>query len=121
MSFAVNVGVLFNAGPPKETLVLPTAVFPQLNTAERSVLLDWLEHAGARGIDTVIDLAVRPWKVVGADVVLGVFETGHAQASWLIVRYESGWAFGRCDDGFVSDVFTSLGDILALIDRRKAC
>lgn len=120
MSFAVNSGVRFNAGPPEETLVLPTAIFPQLDIADRSVLLDWLDHAEEHGIDTVMDLAVRPWNIVGVDVVIGVFEIGKSQASWLVVRHGSGWALARCDDGFVSDVAASLAGILAMIDAEQA-
>jgi hypothetical protein len=87
-----------------------------LDAADRQVLSSWLASAAARGIDTVMDLSVRPWDIGGAAVIVGVFETNKNQASWLVVREGSGWTLARCADGFVSGLTKSLPDILALID-----
>ncbi len=88
----------------------------KLDEADVRLLGGWLDHAGTSGIDAVLDLAVRPWNIVGADAILGVFESDKNQASWLIVRGVSGWTVARCSDGFVSDVSICLADILSLID-----
>ena len=91
--------------------------FKGLGRAERKVLTDWLAGAGARGIDTIVDLSSRPWNIGGESLIVGVFETDKATASWLVVRKGTDWTIARCSDGFVSDVATSLPDALASIDR----
>lgn len=87
-----------------------------LDSADQRILSAWLDGAAAAGIDTVLDLGVRPWNIAGANVICGVFETNRDQASWLIIRYGPGWTLARCSDGFISDVFASLPDILRIID-----
>ncbi len=54
------------------------------------MLSDWLDHAGARGIDAAMDLSVRPWGVAGAGAIVGVFEAGKEKASWLLLRHWAG-------------------------------
>lgn len=120
MTFAISSGVRFHAGDAEDIWVLRAGTFTQLDEADREVLLAWANRAGISGIDTVIDLAVRPWNVAGARVVVGVFEINKARASWLIVRHGSGWTLARCGDGFVSDVSPSLPDILTMIDDEVA-
>ncbi len=66
------------------------------------------------------NLSVRPWGISGVGAIIGVFDTGADRASWLIVGHGSGWTLARCQDGFVSDVITSLAGVLALIDAARA-
>jgi hypothetical protein len=117
MSFAVNSAVRFDSGRGEEIWVREPVTVAGIDDADRAVLSDWLARAGVRGIDTVMDLSVRPWKIAGPKVIFGVFEAGKSQASWLVVRYGSGWTLARCVDGFVWDASASLPDILALIDE----
>jgi hypothetical protein len=91
-----------------------------LDEADRQALSDWLDCAGARGIDAAIDLSVRPWGVAGAGAIVGVFEAGKEKASWLLLRQDMGWTLVRCADGFVSDAMISLPAILALIESNRA-
>lgn len=84
--------------------------------AERLVLSAWLGRAETMDIDAVIDLAVRPWDIAGAQAILGVFETAMEHASWLMVRCESRWTLAKCADGSVSTISASLADILGLIE-----
>lgn len=93
--------------------------FTGLDATDRQILSAWLDRSAATGIDTVLDLAIRPWNIAGASAIFGVFETNRDQASWLIVRYGSGWTLARCADGFISDVSASLPDILRLIDVQS--
>jgi hypothetical protein len=118
MSVAVKSDVRFNADGGEATWVLRAGRFTGLDIADQQALSDWLDDAA--GIDTVRDLADRPWNIAGASVILGVFENDRDQASWLIVRYGSGWTLARCADGFVSDVFESLPDLFGLIDEQRA-
>jgi hypothetical protein len=117
MSFAVKSDVRFNAGQSGATWVLRAGTFSGLDTADRQVLSDWLDHA--HGIDTVIDLGARPWNIAGARAIFGVFQPGMVRASWLIVRHASGWTVVRPSDGFVSDVMDSLREILAVLDGLR--
>jgi hypothetical protein len=121
MGFAVGFDVRVNPGRNEAIWVLPAGTFTGLDAADRQALSDWLDDAD--GIDSIVDFSVRPWNIPwnidGTSTILGVFETARDQASWLILRYGSGWLAVRCADGFVSDVSVSLGDILGLIDRRR--
>jgi hypothetical protein len=117
MSFAVKSDVHFNAGWGEATWVLQAGTFTGLDTADRQVLSGWLDAAS--GIDTVLDLATRPWNIAGASAILGVFETDQDQASWLIVRHGSRWTVAREADGFVSDELDSLQEILGLLDELR--
>jgi hypothetical protein len=109
--------VRFTAGERQETRMLRAKTFKGLGKTDRKVLTDWLARAGAGEIDTVIDLSGRPWNVANASLIVGVYETDKADASWLIVRDGTSWALARCADGFISDGSMSLSDILALISR----
>ena len=117
MSFAVKSDVRFNADGGEATWVLRAGRLTGLDTADRQALSDWLDSAS--GIDTVTDLAARPWNIEGATGIFGIFETGNGQASWLIVCNQSGWTLARCSDGLVSDVIESLRDVLALVDEQR--
>jgi hypothetical protein len=97
--------------------MLEAGSFTALDTADRQAVSDWLDYAS--GIDSVIDLAARPWNIPGASGILGVFEACRNQATWLIVRDTSGWVLAHCQDGFVSDVFDSMPEILRLIDDQR--
>jgi hypothetical protein len=120
MTFAVIEGVRSTAtGRVEETWVPPAQTYAGLDKADRLVLLDWLDDAGARGIDAAMDLSVRPWGVAGAGAIVGVFEAGREKASWLLLRHWAGWTLARCADGFVSDPMMSLPAILALIDADR--
>jgi hypothetical protein len=116
MSFAAAASVCFTAGRGEETWVPGTGTIAGIDDFDRQVLADWLDRAGARGIDLAMDFSSRQWNVEGARAIVGVFEAGKAQASWLVVRSGSRWLLARCDDGFVSDEMTSLPAVLALID-----
>jgi hypothetical protein len=117
MTFAVPADVRFTADWGEATLALPAGTFNGLDTADRQVLLDWLDDA--EGIDTVMDFSVRPWNVAGARGIFGVFEAGKEQATWLILWDHFGWMLLHCSDSFVSDLTISLVDILDLIDEQR--
>ncbi|HEY1413993.1 MAG TPA: hypothetical protein VGF36_17740 [Rhodopila sp.] len=121
MSFAINDDVRFTAGRSEETWVPGTGTFTGLDDADQQVLSDWLDQAGARGIDAALDFSVRPWGVTGTGAIVGVFEAGEHHASWLLVRRGSGWVLARRRDGFVSDEMSSLPAVLALIDANWGC
>ena len=86
-----------------------------LDPADQRILASWLNHSSTNRIDTILDLTIRPWNIVGASAILGVFEVKRNHASWLIVKLDSGWTLARCADGFISDVSASLPDILSII------
>jgi hypothetical protein len=119
MSLAVTDGIRFTAGRGEETWVPGTGTFTGLDDADQQILSDWLDRAGIGGIDAALDLSVRPWGVLGAGAIVGVFEAGSSQASWLLVRQGSAWVLARCKDGFVSDEMSSLPAILALIELHR--
>jgi hypothetical protein len=89
--------------------------FTELESADGQILSDWLEQARARGIDTAIDMSVRPWNVVGVRIVVGIFERDRLEATWLIVHCPAGWMLAGCSDGSISEVLAALSDVLALI------
>jgi hypothetical protein len=119
--FATAENVRFTAGRDEGTWVPGAGTFAGLDTSDRQVLSDWLDRAGARGIDVVMDLSLRPWNIAGVHAIVGVFEAGKGSASWLVVQAGSGWLLARCQDGFVSDEMTSLPAALALIDTGARC
>ncbi len=90
-----------------------------LDDADQDTLSAWLSRAAARGIDAAIDLSVRPWGVSGVGAIIGVFDVGRDQASWLIVGHGCDWTLARCADGFISPVMISLPAVLALIDADR--
>jgi hypothetical protein len=90
-----------------------------IDEADRLALLEWLDSAAPRGIDAVMDLSVRPWGIAGTGTIVGVFEAGKEDASWLLIRHWGGWTLVRCADGFVSDAMMSLPATLALIDADR--
>jgi hypothetical protein len=126
MDLGDNTAVRVTTGRNKETRVPEADIFPadtapeadtfnDLDVTERKVLSEWVVRVSAKGIDAVKDLSVRPWNVAGAKVIVGVYETNKAAASWLVVRDGENWALARCADGFVSDGSASLPDILTQI------
>ena len=118
MTQAVESDVRFTTRWGEETSVPRAGLFTGLGATDRRLLEAWLGRAADAGIDTVLDLAIRPWNITGASAIFGVFETSRDQASWLIVRYGSVWTLARCADGFISDVSASLPDILSIIDAE---
>ena len=119
MTQAVEPEVRSNTRWNGDFWVMRVGTFTGLDATDRQILSAWLDRSAATGIDTVLDLAIRPWNIAGASAIFGVFETNRDQASWLIVRYGSGWTLARCADGFISDVSASLPDILRLIDVQS--
>lgn len=117
MTFALPSNRRFNADGGEATWVRPAGTFTGLDIADRQALSDWLDDAN--GIDAVMDFSLRQWNVIGARGIFGVFETGNEQATWLIVRHGSGWMLAGCSDSSVSDVMTSLLDVLILIDDQR--
>jgi len=99
-----------------------------LDPADRDLLSAWL--AAHDRIDAVLDLSPRAWRIPGGRIpggripgdrtIIGVFETGRPQASWLIVAEQSVWVLAHCADGTVSEPCATLAEILALIDHRLA-
>jgi hypothetical protein len=85
-----------------------------LDPADRDLLSAWLAARGR--IDIVLDLSSRAWHIPGDRTIIGVFEAGRQQASWLIVAERSVWVLAQCDDGTVSGPCTTLAEILTLID-----
>jgi hypothetical protein len=87
-----------------------------LDPADRDLLSAWL--AAQDRIDSVLDLSSRAWHIPGDRTIIGVFEVGRQQASWLIVAERSIWVLAQCEDGTVSGPCTTLAEILGLIDHR---
>jgi hypothetical protein len=112
--FDVAVGH-FTVNRHEASRVSQIRLFTGLDRVDRKVLSDWLQRAEVRGIDTAIDLSVRPWNIAGIPVIVGIFEKNRSQATWLIIHCIDGWVLARCGDGSVSDVSGALSDILALI------
>jgi hypothetical protein len=86
--------------------------FGTLTTAQRRYLLGWTEAARASGIDAVEDLTRRPWPGCEAETVIGIFQSGHLLATWLIVGNGESWAVACCRDVTVSEPVASLADAL---------
>ena len=86
-----------------------------LRPTDRRALQNWLRAAGDSGIDGIEDLRSRPWPDLRADAILGVYRTGRAHASWLIVGNADGWAVASLDDGAVSIRFATLAAALRSI------
>lgn len=79
--------------------------------------MDWLATQTGHRADNVADLKDRPWRIGGLDVVIGVFESGHATASWLLVRYQSHWVVATVSEDTVSAVCDDLAQALRLISE----
>jgi type II secretory pathway component PulL len=92
--------------------------FADLDRADRQVLMDWLATAKSNGVDAVIDFADRPWESGELDAVIGVFETGHPLASWLLVRYQAQWVAVTIEDEAISAVCDNLAEALGHIPMR---
>jgi hypothetical protein len=105
----------FTANRREASRVSQTRSFMGLDGADGQILSDWLEQAQTRGIDTAIDLSVRPWNVAGVQIIVGIFERDRSKASWLIVHCPAGWMLAGCSDGSISEVLAALSDVLALI------
>jgi hypothetical protein len=114
MTPAVNPTIFFNPDRGEASWMLQTGTFTALDPASRDSLSNWLARVGC--IDTVLDLSPRPWKVAGARTIIGVFEEGKDQASWLIIGQCSVWTLARCDDGSIAGPCATLAEILRLID-----
>lgn len=78
-------------------------------------LEEWLRTVWLRGIDSVEDLAGRPWPGAVAETLIGVFRQGEQQAGWLVVGQAGQWAVATCANGLVSAPVGSLSDALALV------
>ena len=108
-----------SAGPartrPQLARSLPRSAFPALSAGERVYLEEWLRTVWLRGIDSVEDLAGRPWPCTVAETVIGVFRQDEGQAGWLVVGQEGQWAVATCSSGEVSEPVASLSDALSLV------
>jgi hypothetical protein len=93
----------------------PGQAFGRLTVAQWRYLLGWSEAAQATGIDAVEDLALRPWPECDAATIIGVFQSNHLLASWLVVGHGGMWAVACCSDGTVSRSVPTLADALDLI------
>jgi hypothetical protein len=89
--------------------------FATLTSVERRYLEGWSVAARASGIDAVEDLGSRAWPGPVAETVIGVFQSGHLLATWLIVGERGGWAVACCADGHVSGTLPSLIDALEFV------
>ena len=78
--------------------------FGALTVAQRRYLMGWSDAARAAGIDAVEDLSLRQWPDSEAETIIGVFQSGHLLASWLIVGHGGTWAVACCGDGSVSEL-----------------
>jgi len=86
-----------------------------LTPKDRQVLEDWLASAEKYGIETACDFTARSWQAALPATAIGVFETGRAAASWLVVRSQDGWAVAAVRNDTVSDAMGTLADALRLI------
>jgi hypothetical protein len=93
----------------------PAHAFGALTVSQRRYLLGWSDAARASGIDAVEDLAMRPWPDSDAETIIGVFQSGHLLASWLVVGHGGTWAVASCSDGSVSSPVPTLADALNIV------
>jgi hypothetical protein len=100
----------FHASRPSER-----HAFGALTPAQRRYLMGWHSAARAAGIDVVEDLGTRPWPQHGADIIIGVFRSGHPLATWLVVGRDGTWAVACCAESAVSGSLPSLAAALAVI------
>ncbi|MBV9249579.1 MAG: hypothetical protein JO227_10105 [Acetobacteraceae bacterium] len=89
--------------------------FPKLGAEDRRLLAEWGDSAQSFGVDAIEDLGDRPWAAATPEQVIGIFETGHPLASWLIVGHHGNWAVAFCTEGTVSEAVSTLSEALALI------
>lgn len=89
--------------------------FASLTTAQRRYLLGWHEAAQSIGIDAIEDLTARPWPDCTADTIIGIFQSGHLLATWLIVGKAGSWAVACCRDVTVSAPVPNFADALQLV------
>lgn len=117
MTLAVTPGVRFISNRNGKSRMPQTGTPQALDPADRMILLDWVaRRAGGGEAITIADLSARPWRTSGACAIIGVFESGKAAASWLVVGQDGVWTLARCADGWVSVPSRSLEDMLMLID-----
>lgn len=89
--------------------------FATLTEVERRYLQGWSVAARASGIDAVEDLRGRAWPGPVAETIIGVFQSGHLLATWLIVGERGSWAVACCADGSTSGSLPSLVDALEFV------
>lgn len=92
-----------------------TGSSPGLNRTDRQVLAAWLARVDRSRIDIAADLTRRHWNVADARAIIGIFEPGRNDASWLAVAGPGGWSLIDCTSGRASSACASLEDALALI------
>lgn len=90
-----------------------------LTVEERRYLLAWIEDARGSGIDAMEDLRLRPWPVAVTAAVIGVFRTGEAMASWLVVGQNGLWTVVAVTDGTVLATRPTLEEVLAIIHQPR--
>jgi len=93
----------------------PAQAFSRLSMDERNHLREWQSAARTIGIDAVEDLGARPWPCPISGTVIGVFLSGGAAASWLVIGHNGTWAVAHCTEGSVSHTFYTLAEALAAI------
>lgn len=89
--------------------------FAGLTAAERRCLQDWRVAALSIGVDAVEDLSGRRWPCAIDSVVIGVFQAGEREASWLVVKHDDQWVVASCLDLTVSPAVDSLDAALCLL------
>jgi hypothetical protein len=94
------------------------SAFPGLGTTDRQDLSNWLRSVADSGIDAVLDLSARPWRLSEGAAIIGVFETARPTATWLIVRHADEWLLLRPADGFISAPSATLRDVLGGIELQ---
>lgn len=85
-----------------------------LGAADRAALSRWLSGPAAGRIEAAIDLTPRPWNVDAAHAVIGLFEHGRSNASWLVINSRTGWAVADCATGDIRGASPTLARALAL-------
>lgn len=91
------------------------SAFPGLGRADRQDLSEWSRRIADSGIDAVLDLSARPWRVAEAAAVIGVFETAKPLATWIVLQLAGEWLLLRPADGFISPPSATLRDVLGRI------
>ena len=89
--------------------------FATLTAVERRYLEGWSVAARASGVDAVEDMRGRSWPGPVAETIIGVFQSGHLLATWLIVGEGGNWAVACCADGSTSGPLPSLVDALEFV------
>jgi hypothetical protein len=100
------------SAPPRAA---PSSGSAGLSVEERRHLLAWLDAARDSGIDATEDLQMRPWPMPVTAQVIGVYRSGQAMATWLVVGQNGLWTVVSVSESTVLATRPTLAAALAII------